>query len=151
MDKSRERLGNSTASTTAPRSFASSRRKRADERSGRLLHLVAGLTSGTDRAEAARALAVHAGAEHLIVFLRDPELGIPLPAPGFPKTLPQTPRWQAFLRACANDSSYDDALPFPDAVTETSALGIAAEGGALLVLLGGEPRLDAAVDIALLL
>ncbi|MEO6969534.1 MAG: hypothetical protein ABI217_01400, partial [Chthoniobacterales bacterium] len=139
------------ASTIAPPSFASCRHKREAERQGRLLTLIAGLTDAANRSAAARALAAHAGAEHLIVFLLDPDLDILLPAPGFPQTLPQMQQWQSFLAQCRSDFSHEGRLPFPNGSSLTTATGVASEGGSVVVLLGGAPEMDMAIDIGLLL
>ncbi|HWP34243.1 MAG TPA: hypothetical protein VNM66_01470, partial [Thermodesulfobacteriota bacterium] len=50
--------------------------------------LLAGLADPARRPAAVRALAAGLGAEELVVFVPDPELGVLLPAPGFPQTLP---------------------------------------------------------------
>ena len=71
MDKSPERPGNLMASTIAQPSFASFRRKRAARPEGHLLALIAGLTDPASRPEAAKALAAHAGANDLLVFVPD--------------------------------------------------------------------------------
>ena len=139
------------ASIIAPPSFASFRHKRGAERGGRLLTLVASLTNGANRAAAARALAAHAGAENLLIFLRDADLGILLPAPGFPQTLPQARQWQDFLDRCRREFFHEGGLPYPERVGLTKATGVAADDGSVVVLLGGHPQMDMAIDIGLLL
>ncbi len=116
-----------------------------------MLALIAGLTEPVNRPLAARTLAGHAGAEDLLVFLPDRELGILLPAPGFPQTLPSSKRWQEFLGYCTRNSFYQAELPFPDEASAANATGLAGEDGSVLVLLGGEHDLDIATDISLLL
>ena len=106
--------------------------------------LTARLADPAARREAARALAVHLGAVDLLVFTRDAEIGVLLPAPGFPQTLPRGRTWRAFLARCLELGCHRDALPFPDEATTTGALGMATEGAgpeatAVLVLLGGAP------------
>ena len=139
------------ASTIAQPSSASSRRKRAAHPKGQLLALIAGLTEPANRRPAARALAEHAGAEDLLIFVPDREMEILLPALGFPQTLPHSKRWQAFLSSCTIDSFYEAELPFPDEAAAARATGLAAEDGSVLVLLGGKPNPEIASDIGLLL
>ncbi len=115
-----------------------------------MLALIAGLTEPANRRPAARALAAYAGAEDLLMFVPDRELGILLPAPGFPQTLPNSKRWQAFLLDCTRDSFQQAQLPFPEAVL-SNATGLAAEDGSVMVLLGGDHNLGIAIDISLLL
>ena len=83
-------------STTARPSSASSPADAAGlpERFAELFELAALLTDPPRRAEAVRALARRAGAEHLFVFVVDREIGVLLPAPGFPPTLPDARRWR---------------------------------------------------------
>ncbi|MGI8819733.1 MAG: hybrid sensor histidine kinase/response regulator [Chthoniobacterales bacterium] len=139
------------ASIIAQPSSASSRRKRAADPAGRLLALIARLTKPANRPAAAEALARHAGAEHLLVFVPDRDLGILLPAPGFPQTLPNAKRWQAFLANCTTDSFPRADLPFPDEASTSNATALAAEDGSVIVFLGGEHDLETMIDISLLL
>jgi signal transduction histidine kinase len=115
------------------------------------LRLVAVLADLDRRAEGARALARHVGAEDLLVFLFDAEVGAYLPAPGFVQTLPGGRSWQAFLRACVDDEYRVDGVPFPTVADRTRAVGLRGADGAVLVLLGGTPRREALEDLALLL
>jgi signal transduction histidine kinase len=151
MDKSPERPGNSTASTTAQPSFASCRRERTATPHGQLLSLFAALAKPQDRSAAAKALAAHAGAEDLLIFVHDRELDILLPAPGFQQTLPDARAWRAFLKGCLANSFQEGDLPFPAAGATQHVTGLAAEDGSAVVLLGDHPDLDRGVDISLLL
>ncbi|HEV2095696.1 MAG TPA: HAMP domain-containing sensor histidine kinase [Chthoniobacterales bacterium] len=151
MDKSPERQGNSTASTTARPSFASSRRERKSAPGGRLLSLVAALTQPENRISAVKALAAHAGAKELLILIPDRELGVLLPAPGFQQTLSDPKHWRQFLDRCVEKSFYQGELSFPTAKSTMTATGLAAEGGSVVVFLGGDHRMDEAIDISLLL
>lgn len=112
---------------------------------GSMLALVAGLADLTRRREAARRLARQLGAEDLLVFIPDLETGVLLPAPGFPQTLPHGREWRAFLAACASEREQAATLPFPPS-TEPGAVWGVAEGGSVLVLVGGlAPFADLAV------
>ncbi|HYO79363.1 MAG TPA: HAMP domain-containing sensor histidine kinase, partial [Thermoanaerobaculia bacterium] len=151
MDKSPERPGNSTASTTARPSFASCRRERAATPHGQLLSLVAALAKPENRSAAAKALAAYAGAEDLLIFVHDRELDIMLPAPGFRQTLPDARAWRAFLKTCLANSFHDADLPFPSVGATQHVTGFAADDGSAVVLLGDDPDIDRGVDISLLL
>jgi len=151
MDKSPERQGNSTASTTAQPSFASCRRERTATPRGELLSLVAALTKPENRSAAAKALAAHASAEDLLIFVHDRELGILLPAPGFQQTLPEAKTWRGFLERCLENSFQEGELSFPTSGATKHVTGFAAEDGSVVVFLGGKPELDQGVDISLLL
>lgn len=116
-----------------------------------LFHLLAALANAIPRREAARQLARYLGAEDLLIFLPDTEAGVLLPAPGFAQTLPDGRRWQAFLTACQESGSISATLPFPDATTTTTAIGLANTDRTALVLLGGAPRLPEAALLVTLL
>jgi signal transduction histidine kinase len=52
------------------------------------------------RVEGTEALAELLGCERVLLFAPDPELGVPLPAPGLPQTLPHADEWRAFVDDC---------------------------------------------------
>jgi signal transduction histidine kinase/ActR/RegA family two-component response regulator len=108
----------------------------------RVLALVAELSDLERRATAGKALAEHLGADDLLIFSPDDEVGALLPAPGFLQTLPQGRSWGRFLGQCVDEGRAEAELPYPDAATGVLARGIALRGGAVLVLLGGHPRDD---------
>jgi len=106
------------------------------------LTLLAALAEPAHRRESARALAHHLGADDLLLFVPDPETGAPLPAPGFPQTLPRRRSWRAFLAECLTAGHHTAELPFPDGATPTRATGVSLGDGSTLVLLGGSPERD---------
>ncbi len=117
-----------------------------------LLELAARLTEAPRRGEAIRALAEHAGAVHLLVFVVDHEIGVLLPAPGFPQTLPDAGRWRSFLDGLSPDVPYTKGvLPYPRRDDLMPALGVAVAGGAALVLLGGTPDPQTALALRVVL
>lgn len=105
-----------------------------------LAALVTAVARPEERRERARALARHLGARDLILFLRDPDAAVLLPAPGFPSTMPGGLEWQQFVRACADTGHAEGQLPHPDTGATLPAIGIRDDGGIVLVLLGGAPR-----------
>ena len=116
-----------------------------------VVSLVAGVVDVGRRRENSQALAKHLGADSLVIFVQDPEIGLPLPAPGFPQTLPEGRSWQAFLAQCIALGRHADVLAFPDTHTRKDALGVATEDGTVLVLLGGKPFPDAISEVRLFL
>lgn len=113
------------------------------------MELVVALAGVPDRAQAAQALADRLGVETFLLFVRDPELGALIPAPGFPQTLHGGPRWREFLARCAKPGRYVGEVDLPlDAPRAGLALvpdGIAA------VLIGGTPVPDEIEVVAALL
>ncbi len=116
-----------------------------------LLALVAGLTPPATRTVVARQLAARAGAEDLLIFICDRELDVLLPGPGFQQTLPHGKEWQEFLHAVKGEPFRRAELSFPNDTTRVSAVGLMAEDGSMLVLLGGEVDQKVARDIGTLL
>jgi signal transduction histidine kinase/ActR/RegA family two-component response regulator len=103
------------------------------------------------RGDTARALASRAGADDLIIFVKDVEIGILLPAPGFPQTLPHARRWRCFLTELEQNSPLAGSLPFHDQQTDLPALGLRGTDGSALIILGGTPSAEVASAIALVL
>jgi signal transduction histidine kinase/ActR/RegA family two-component response regulator len=66
----------------------------------RLRALALGLAELSRRQQAADELAVLLGASAVLLFVRDPELQVFLPAPGMRQTLRGDARWREFLRRC---------------------------------------------------
>ena len=104
-----------------------------------ILSLIGQLAPVETRARAARALADALGADELLLFLRDPELGVLLPASGFRQTIRGGSDWRAFLEQCVADGSATGRMPGPvrDADLDAQAYRIGSNG--VLVLLGGAP------------
>lgn len=97
--------------------------------SSHALALVGQLHGEHQRADIARALAVELGAEELIIFTPDPELGV-------------------FLENCTREHRHAGSL-FLDGQVRP-AHGVAAADGAVLVLIGGTPRDELLGDVLLL-
>ncbi|WP_394821683.1 ATP-binding protein [Pendulispora albinea] len=101
---------------------------------------MAAVASSPHRLEAARELARFLGAEDLVVFTRDLEVGVFLPAMGFPKTLPNGRAWREFIERCVAIREMQEAdLPYPDKDTVQRARGWSCKIDCVLVLLGGAP------------
>ena len=90
------------------------------------------------RLEAARALARRMGVDQLLLLARDPDLGVLLPAPGFPQTLDSGPAWRSFVGRCQDHSRSTGEVDLPPG-TRRSALALNA-GEVVAVLIGGTPR-----------
>jgi signal transduction histidine kinase/CheY-like chemotaxis protein len=94
-----------------------------------------------DRRGAARELAAHLGVEAIIALVRDPELPVFLPAPGFEQTLPGGPLWRSFLAACLAQEDVRGQVGYPARDTPKPACALRL-GSALFVFIGGEPKLS---------
>jgi signal transduction histidine kinase len=77
-----------------------------------LTHVVA-LAEPIGRAASAEALGHFLGGETTLVFVRDREVGVLLPAPGLVQTLPNGRAWRLFLERCAADGEGVAELPVP--------------------------------------
>ncbi|MFD2144335.1 histidine kinase dimerization/phospho-acceptor domain-containing protein [Mucilaginibacter antarcticus] len=75
----------------------------------------------------------------MFVFIVDREIGILLPAPGFPQTLPNGKFWQDFTLGCSKNGHHQGLLPFPDANTLQESVGILGPEQSVIVFLGGTP------------
>ncbi|MEP6911810.1 MAG: ATP-binding protein [bacterium] len=113
--------------------------------------LILELIDVSGRRETARRLGRHLGAEDLLIFVLDSEIGVSLPALGFPQTLPKGRSWRRFLNECTKVGHFEDRIPSLDLGTTVRANGLAAEDGTVLVLLGGEPLLTELEEVALLI
>ncbi len=113
--------------------------------------LVVALIDLPGRREAARRLGEYLGAEDLIIFVADTEIGVSLPALGFPQTLPKGRSWRRFISECAKVGHCEGEIPSLEAERMVHAAGLAAEDGTVLVLLGGEPRFNELEEVGLIL
>jgi signal transduction histidine kinase len=104
-----------------------------------LLKLIAGLSDRENRFRAAINLAGYFGCRYLFVFIIDQEIGILLPAPGFPQTLPDGRAWQAFINNCPANGHYSGYLPFPESNNMLASTGISGPEKSIAILLGGSP------------
>jgi signal transduction histidine kinase/ActR/RegA family two-component response regulator len=102
------------------------------------LGLLIQLTAREHRLESARALARRMGVDHLLLLVRDPDLGVLLPAPGFPQTLDSGPAWRAFVERCQDASRSTGEVDLPPG-TRRSAMALNA-GEVVAVLIGGTRR-----------
>ena len=107
-------------------------------------HLFNALADPARRLEATSALARHWKVDAILVLIRDHELGVLRPAPGFRQTLPGGPSWRDLFGRCTGAGRFTGLVAFPDA-TSLSAFSaqVDDDGSAVLVLLGdGADRSD---------
>jgi PAS domain S-box-containing protein len=111
-----------------------------------LLSLIGSLGKDHSFAENTQAIALKLGAKDLLILAHDPDLGIILPLPGFPQTLPQGYRWRSFLEEInPGDCRGTELLsPFTKEISRIYALGSA--DGSILILIGENPDLDQAKE-----
>lgn len=88
------------------------------------LELVVQLAASATRGAAAPALARRFGAERFLLFVRDPELPVMIPAPGFPQTLAGNSAWRSFVAGCTRPGRYEADVELP-AGSPRRALAIA--------------------------
>jgi signal transduction histidine kinase/CheY-like chemotaxis protein len=105
-----------------------------------------------DRLAATHKLARYADVAQVLVFGRDTEVGIFLPAPGLPQTLRAGKRWQDFLRRCADAGIAEGFLPAPESEADSPVWGQCdSTGNAIVVFLGMQAAAPARAAIAALL
>ncbi|HEY0136091.1 MAG TPA: HAMP domain-containing sensor histidine kinase, partial [Nannocystis sp.] len=103
--------------------------------------LLSALAEVAGRPAAARALARRLGADELLLLVRDPELGVLLPAPGFPQTMRGGPTWRTFLATCDVPGQHRGSVQRRDGEPPVPVLGHVGPDGVTLVLIGGAPDL----------
>jgi signal transduction histidine kinase/CheY-like chemotaxis protein len=108
--------------------------------SSRFHPLVVALAVAQRRHEAAATLASAVGCDALVLFVRDDELGLLLPAPGTAETFAGGPQWHALLADCKVPGRHvrDVDLPLGQ-LRRATALS---QDGVAAVLLGGPPDED---------
>jgi hypothetical protein len=106
------------------------------------IRLVNALADPQCRLAGATELAHHWGVDALLVLIRDHELGVLRPAPGFPQTLPGGPSWRTFLARCGSPGEVSGEVAFPDAGTLTPVRAFVNVDGTVLALIGGNPALS---------
>ncbi len=102
------------------------------------LDLVNALADSAGRPAAAAALARSWGAEAVLVLVRDHELGVLCPAPGFVQTLPGGPGWRDLFSRCDDGPrTVTGTVAFPDRERLVPVLAqVGRDADAVLVLLG---------------
>lgn len=106
-----------------------------------IAELVQRLADPSGRADAANDLARQLGAEALLVFARDAELPVFLPAPGFARTIAGGPEWRDLFSRARTPGVYRVTVAWPAATDRVRAVALSEAGGLLLVFLGGDPVL----------
>ena len=102
------------------------------------LELVASLSTRAGRLAAAQALAARLGTQTLLLFVRDPALGILIPAPGMPQTVRGGRSWREFISGCPQRGRCSGTVELP-MQSHLPALALVLDGTAI-VLVGGAPR-----------
>jgi signal transduction histidine kinase len=102
------------------------------------LDLIVRLGCVGTRAEASRELALRLGVEDVLLFVRDPQIGALIPAPGLPQTVHGGRTWRAFLNGCASPGRCKGEVELPKG--STCVAHAFSEGRAALITLGGALR-----------
>lgn len=108
-----------------------------------LTHLVLALAGQDTRASEAAALAKGLGAQDLMILLRDPELGVLRPAPGFRQTLAGGPTWTELFDRCNDEGEFRTTVAHPKPGLLAPADVWVGHDQTVLVLIGGEPQVRA--------
>ncbi|MEO6094368.1 MAG: ATP-binding protein [Fibrobacteria bacterium] len=108
-----------------------------------------GILRAETRSDAIRDLCREIGADHLLLFVEDPEIGISLPAPGFPQVLPQAAAWNdaAAAVAAADGVRMAFTFPYPDPEVPLEVIGTGCCRGAALFAVGGSPSGEALDEV----
>jgi signal transduction histidine kinase len=101
---------------------------------------IVALATAADRVHAARELASILGCDEVLMFVPDAELGVALPAPGFPRTLPDGRRWNSFLRECTPRSVRQSQAMVPGSSHLVDITAATGDDGTIIVLVGGSPE-----------
>ncbi|HUQ85509.1 MAG TPA: HAMP domain-containing sensor histidine kinase [Candidatus Limnocylindrales bacterium] len=99
-----------------------------------MLELLGKLSEKSERFKIGKTIAKEFGARELLIFIKDPELDILLPASGFSQTLEHADKWQIFLKKCVKLKYHSDQLLFNTTVT-----GVAYKDECVFLLVGGNP------------
>ncbi|HUP90150.1 MAG TPA: HAMP domain-containing sensor histidine kinase [Longimicrobiales bacterium] len=94
------------------------------------------LSETTSRKAGAAELARLLGAEHLLLFIRDPEVNELLTAAQMPQTLPNGARWREFLNRTVADGSARGELSLRHPTERIPAFGVSSSADAAIVILG---------------
>ena len=111
--------------------------------------LINALANRAERAEAASALARHWDVEAILILIRDHELGVLRPAPGFAQTLPGGPTWRELFSRCDGADRFVGHVAFPDAANLSPfSAQVDDSASAVLELLGGSAGRSDHPDLA---
>lgn len=102
-----------------------------------LLRCFAAMATPEGRAAAGRRLAARFGADELIVFVRDAVVGLSLPAPGFPATIPGGGQWRELVRVAVVSGSARGAITVAEGKS-SQATGIGLVDGTVALFLGSK-------------
>lgn len=106
------------------------------------LQLITALAGKVGRQNTARQLAAVYRADDLMIFLRDQQVGLFLPASGFSQNLKDGKAWQRFLRHCIDNGRATDHLQFSHVTKPVPVIGIKGQEDIIVVLVGGRSAID---------
>ncbi|GAC1314829.1 MAG: hypothetical protein NVSMB24_39910 [Mucilaginibacter sp.] len=92
------------------------------------------------RFEQTAKIAQYLNCSQLLIFLKDKEVDLLLPAPGFPQTLYIDQQWDDFFKQTTKYGIYRGTLPYPDKHTSKKATGLASFGESVAILLDCDPE-----------
>lgn len=107
-----------------------------------ILNIISGMSDLNKRYQCATNVAKHFKCSHLLILIKDPEIDMLLPAPGFPQTLSCDDQWNSFLDNVKASSFYKGILNFRGKFKPMKATGILSPDGSVAILFGGDPAKD---------
>ena len=116
-----------------------------------LIQHVSALARPSDRDQAAASLARVLGGRDLLVLLLDPDVGVYLPAPGFPQTLADARSWKRVVEACASAGEASAPHVGPADGPPCPVYAVKSGGEAILAVIGTMTRPAAMDDLLRLL
>lgn len=108
-----------------------------------ILDLLAEMLDLDHRRSAARQLAQYLGGQDLILFVRDTEIDVLLPAAGFAQTLRDGRRTRALVAEALELGLARGEVRHPETEEVAAALACSAPDGSVLMVIGGEPAVAA--------
>lgn len=102
-----------------------------------LLDDVVSISQPETRTTGSDSLGRHLGGTSVIVFVRDDAIGVLLPAPGYPQTLPDARAWRSFVADCVRlGESHIEQIDSPMDCSRVSAYGVAGGTDIVMAVLG---------------
>lgn len=107
-----------------------------------MLSLISQLSVISTRPQVARKIAAEMGVEDLLILVRDDELDILLPAPGFQQTIGNASKWRGLLDTYSDNETHTQAAEHPITGLPTTVTTLVHERKLAVILAGGHPAED---------
>lgn len=107
-----------------------------------MLSLISQLSVISTRPQVAREIAAEMGVEDLLILVRDDELDILLPAPGFQQTIAKAGKWRDLLDTYSDNETHTQVAEHPITGLPTTVTTLVHERKLAVILAGGHPAED---------